>query len=237
MPTAPYLPLAENGETDIMWAGNKQNDIRKNSMAKIKLGIMLSGGGRTMVNIAQQIKQGKLDAQIVTVISSRSDVAGIERARELGIEPIIVRRRDFADTDSFSKEITRHLTASGAELICQCGWMCFWTVPSELSGRVMNIHPSLLPAFGGQGMYGHHVHEALVKRGCKISGCSVHFVTNEYDAGPIIVQRSCPIDPSDDADRVAEKVFEQECLAYPEAIRLYADRKLRIQDNRVFIDN
>ncbi|MBN2844344.1 MAG: phosphoribosylglycinamide formyltransferase [Sedimentisphaerales bacterium] len=206
-------------------------------MAKIKLGIMLSGGGRTMVNIAQQIKLGKLDAEIVTVISSRSDVAGIERARELGIEPIIIRRKDFADNKSFSSEIARHLIASGSELICQCGWMCFWTVPCELAGKVMNIHPSLLPSFGGQGMYGHHVHEALVKRGCKISGCTVHFVTNEYDAGPIIVQRTCPIEPADDADTVAEKVFEQECLAYPEAIRLYADGKLRIADSRVFIDN
>lgn len=204
-------------------------------MAKLKLGIMLSGGGRTMVNIAQEIAAGRLDAQIVSVISSRSDVAGIQRARELGIEPTIVRRKDFADTAGFSSEIARHIAASGAELVCQCGWMCFWTLPASLSGKVMNIHPSLLPAFGGQGMYGHHVHEALVARGCKISGCTVHFVTNEYDAGPIIVQRPCPINPQDDADTVATKVFEQECLAYPEAIRLFAAGKLTIADGRVYI--
>ena len=206
-------------------------------MATLKLGIMISGGGRTMVNIADQIKRGELDAEIVCVICSRSDISGIERARELGFEPMIIRKKDFADNESFSKKIYQTLEQAKAELILQCGWMCFWQVPAELDGKVMNIHPSLLPMFGGQGMYGHHVHEALVERGCKISGCTVHFVTNEYDAGPIIVQRSCQIHADDSADAVAEKVFKQECQAYPAAIRLYASGKLQVVDGKVFIND
>ncbi|MHC5141245.1 MAG: phosphoribosylglycinamide formyltransferase, partial [Planctomycetota bacterium] len=93
---------------------------------------------------------------------------------------------------------------------------------------VMNIHPALLPAFGGKGMYGHHVHEAVVKTGCKVSGCTVHFCTNEYDAGPIILQRTCEVKDDDDADTLADRVFEQECLAYPEAIQLFAEGQLKV---------
>lgn len=188
-----------------------------------------------MVNIAEQIQLGKLDAEIVSVISSRSDVAGIERARELDIEPDIVRKKDFNDLTSFSKEIYKHLQKADVDLVLQCGWMCLWQIPAELAEKVMNIHPSLLPMFGGQGMYGHHVHEAVVAKGCKISGCTVHFVNNEYDAGPIIVQRSCPVYSSDTPEDVAGRVFEQECIAYPEAIQLFADGKLEVKSGIVNI--
>ena len=188
-----------------------------------------------MVNIAENIMRGELDAEIVSVISSRSDVAGIERSRELGIEPSVLRCKDFDNVESFSRSISDTLNSSGADLVLQCGWMCFWQVPSELMGKVMNIHPSLLPMFGGKGMYGHHVHEALEARGCKVSGCTVHFVTNEYDAGPIIVQRTCEIDDSDDAGAIAAKVFEQECLAYPEAIKLFQQGRLKVVGNKVIV--
>jgi len=100
----------------------------------------------------------------------------------------------------------------------------------------MNIHPALLPSFGGKGMYGHHVHEAVLARGCKVSGCTVHFVTNEYDAGPIIVQRAVPVLEGDDADTLAARVFEQECVAYPQAIRLFGAGKLRIEGSVVRVD-
>ena len=188
-----------------------------------------------MVNIAEYIKRGELDAEIACVVSSRSDVAGIERSRELGIEPVVLRRKDFVSVESFSGSIYEAMKKSGVELVLQCGWMCFWQVPEELNGKVMNIHPSLLPMFGGKGMYGHHVHEAMEARGCKVSGCTVHFVTNEYDAGPIIVQRTCEIESGDNADAIADKVFEQECLAYPEAIRLYQLGKLEIVGSKVRI--
>ena len=202
----------------------------------LRLGIMLSGGGRTMVNIAEQIEQGTLDAEIACVISSRSDVAGIDRARDLEVEPAIIRKKDHADIESFSSEIIKVLDEAKVDLVLQCGWMCLWQIPAKLENKVMNIHPSLLPMFGGKGMYGHHVHEAVVEQGCKISGCTVHFVNNEYDAGPIILQRSCPVRSEDTPDDVADKVFKQECKAYPAAIRLFASGNLEVRDGKVYIE-
>ncbi|MBN1764253.1 MAG: phosphoribosylglycinamide formyltransferase [Sedimentisphaerales bacterium] len=202
---------------------------------KLRLGILLSGGGRTMVNIAQYIEEDKLNAEIALVISSRSTVKGVDRARELGLEPHIIRTKDLPDVDLFSKKIIDLLDEARVDLTLQCGWLCFWKLPTRYENRVMNIHPALLPAFGGQGMWGHHVHEAVLTAGCKISGCTVHFVTNEYDSGPIIVQRCCPVREDDDADSLAARVFEQECLAYPEAVNLFAQNRLEVKDGRVHI--
>ena len=113
------------------------------------------------------------------------------------------------------------------------GFLHLWRFPAQLDGRVMNIHPALLPGFGGAGMYGHHVHEAVLKAGCKVSGCTVHFCTNEYDKGAIIVQRCCEVADDDDADSLAARVFEQECIAYPEAIRLFAQERLSVENGIV----
>lgn len=202
---------------------------------KLRLAIMFSGGGRTMVNIAEHIARGELDAEIVCVISSRGAVAGVERAQELGLEPHIVRRKDFDDDDKFSVRLAALLHEARPDLICLCGWLCWWRIPDAFLDRVINIHPSLLPAFGGQGMWGQHVHEAVLRRGCKISGCTVHFVNNEYDQGPIILQRCCPVAQDDTPDTLAARVFEQECLAYPEAIRLFGQGRLRIVNGIVKI--
>lgn len=197
-----------------------------------RLGILLSGGGRTMVNIAEYIQRGDLNAEIVTVISSRSVVAGVARARQLGIEPHIVRKKDLPDVDEFSARLVGILDEARVDLVVQCGWLCLWRIPQHYQNKVMNIHPALLPAFGGQGMWGHHVHEAVLAAGCKISGCTVHLVTNEYDKGPIIVQRCCPVAPDDDADSLAARVFQQECAAYPEAIKLFAQGKLSVRSQK-----
>ncbi len=199
----------------------------------LRLGILLSGGGRTMVNIADAIKRGELPAKIVCVVSSRSTVAGVERARQLGIEPHIVRKKDFTDLSSFSEAIAAHLVAARVELVVQCGWLCLWQIPPQYENRVMNIHPALLPQYGGQGMWGHHVHEAVVAAGESESGCTVHFVNNQYDTGPIILQRRCPVLPTDTADALAERVFEQECLAYPQAIGAFAAGRLHVENGKV----
>lgn len=199
----------------------------------LRLAILLSGGGRTMVNLQKEIHEGRLNAQIVLVISSLSTVAGIERAREIGIEPVILRKKDFADVDDFSEAIEKELDEAKVDLVVQAGWLCLWKIPEPYTHRVMNIHPALLPSFGGQGMWGHHVHEAVLKAGCKVSGCTVHFCTNEYDAGPIIVQRCCEVRDSDTADTLAARVFEEECRAYPEAIRLFGENRLKVQDGIV----
>jgi formyltetrahydrofolate-dependent phosphoribosylglycinamide formyltransferase len=197
---------------------------------KLRLGILLSGGGRTMTNIQQQIEAGKLNAEIVLVISSLSKVKGVKLTKGLGLEPVIIRKKDNPDIEQFSTKIAKALDEAQVDLVVQAGWMCLWHIPANYENRVMNIHPALLPAFGGKGMYGHHVHEAVVKAGCKASGCTVHFCTNEYDAGPIIVQRTCEVKDDDDADTLAARVFEQECLAYPEAIQLFAEKQLEVEN-------
>jgi len=199
----------------------------------IRLGVLISGGGTTMLNILEQIKQGKLNAEIAVVISSRSAVAGVERAKKAGLDVEIVRKKDYPDIDEFSKRIEEELVAADVDLVVQGGWLCLWKIPQRYENRVMNIHPALLPSFGGQGMWGHHVHEAVLESGCKVSGCTVHFCTNEYDKGLIIVQRSCPVKEDDTPDTLAERVFEQECIAYPEAIRLFAEGRIRIKDDKV----
>jgi len=201
----------------------------KSESKKLRIGILLSGGGRTMTNIQKEIEDGCLNAEIVVVISSLSNVRGVQLAQGLGFDPVIIRKKDHPDIEQFSGEIAKVLDDAKVDLVLQAGWMCLWQIPANYENRVMNIHPALLPAFGGQGMYGHHVHEAVIKTGCKVSGCTVHFCTNEYDAGPIIVQRTCEVKDDDDADALATRVFEQECLAYPEAIKLFLEGQLKAE--------
>ncbi|MHC4433318.1 MAG: phosphoribosylglycinamide formyltransferase [Planctomycetota bacterium] len=196
----------------------------------VRLGVLISGGGTTLMNILEYIKNGKLNAQVAVVISSLSKAGGVAKARNAGLDVKIVRKRDYADIDQFSKRIEAELIAADVDLIVQGGWLCLWKMPSRYENRVMNIHPALLPSFGGQGMWGHHVHEAVLKAGCKISGCTVHFCTNEYDKGPIIVQRACEARSDDTADTLAARVFEQECIAYPQAIKLFAEGRLSVRD-------
>jgi folate-dependent phosphoribosylglycinamide formyltransferase PurN len=144
----------------------------------------------------------------------------------------IIRKKDYADIDAFSRRIEEELETAKVDLVVQGGWLCLWRIPPQYVNRVMNVHPALLPCFGGQGMWGHHVHEAVLAAGCKVSGCTVHFCTNEYDRGPIIVQRTCPVEDDDTPDTLAARVFEQECLAYPEAIKLFGEGRLEVEGNR-----
>jgi phosphoribosylglycinamide formyltransferase 1 len=201
----------------------------------IRLGVLISGGGTTLMNLAECIRQDKLNAEVAVVISSRSTVAGVDRARAAGLNVKIIRTKDHPDIDEFSRFIEQELIAADVELVVQGGWLCLWKISPRFENKVMNIHPALLPSFGGQGMWGHHVHEAVLHAGCKVSGCTVHFCTNEYDNGPIIVQRCCPVKDDDTPETLAARVFEQECIAYPEAIQLFAEGKLTVQDGKVRI--
>jgi len=199
---------------------------------KIRLGVLISGGGRTMMNILDCIKCRELNAEIAVVISSLSTVAGVNKARNAGLPVKVIRRKDYPEVDAFSEQIAKELDAAKVDLVVQGGWLCLWKIPPQYESRVMNIHPALLPSFGGKGMWGHHVHEAVLAAGCKVSGCTVHFCTNEYDRGPIIVQRTCPVADDDTPDTLAERVFEQECIAYPQAIRWFAEGRLQVEGNR-----
>ena len=202
---------------------------------RLKLGVLLSGGGTTLQNLIDRIAAGGIEAEIAVVISSLSKVFGCERARQAGLPLRVIRKKDLPDVETFSEEIARTLDEFGVDLAVQAGFMCYWKLPSRWMGRVMNIHPALIPAFCGKGMYGHFVHEAAVARGVKLSGCSVHFVDNEYDAGPIILQRAVEVRDDDTPDTLAERVLSAEREIYPEAVRLYASGHLRIEGRRVCV--
>ncbi|MGD2108193.1 MAG: phosphoribosylglycinamide formyltransferase [Phycisphaerae bacterium] len=196
------------------------------------LAILISGGGRTMVNLHEHIAAGKLNATIDLVISSRGDAEGVERARALGLPTIILERKAM-DANTFQQSITD--AVAGVDLVCMGGFLSLWKFPDSFYGRVMNIHPALLPDFGGRGMYGHRVHEAVLASDRTKSGCTVHFCDNEYDHGPIILQREVPVLPNDTPDTLAARVFKEECIAYPEAIQLFATGRLKLDGQTVTI--
>lgn len=212
------------------------NEVIK-KIKPIRLGVLISGGGTTLMNIVECIRNGTLNAEVAVVISSRSTVAGVDRAKAAGLNVKIIRTKDHSDMDRFSKAIEQELVAAGVELVVQGGWLCLWKIPKQFENKVMNIHPALLPSFGGKGMWGHHVHEAVLKAGCRVSGCTVHFCTNEYDNGPIIIQRCCPVKNDDTPETLAARVFKEECIAYPEAIRLFAEGRLKVEDGRVRVES
>jgi phosphoribosylglycinamide formyltransferase-1 len=199
----------------------------------IALAVLISGSGTTLQNLIDQIAAGTLSAQVRIVIASRRDITGIEKAERAGLRTVVVERKRHASLQSFSREVFALCEEAKVDLICLAGWLCLLEVPEHWLGKVMNIHPALLPCFGGKGMYGHHVHEAVLAHGCKVSGCTVHYVDNEYDAGPIIVQRTCAVLPEDSPSTLAARVFEEEKIAYPEAIRLHQQGRLKIEGRRV----
>src|SRR5262249_35855104 len=151
---------------------------------------------------------------------------GVERAQKAGLTTEVIRREDFNSVASFSDAIFGRCRATGTDVVTLAGFLKLLKIPHDFGGRVMNIHPALLPAFGGKGMYGHHVHQAVLESGARVSGCTVHFVDDHFDHGPIILQRQVPVLDDDTPDSLAARVFEQECEAYPEAIRLFAAGRL-----------
>ncbi len=186
----------------------------------LRLAVLLSGSGRTLQNIADAIADGQLNAQISLVLSSKPDVFGLQRAANLHIPSKVVSRKEHPLAQDFSQAIWQQIRPLEVDYVCLAGFMSLLTIPDDFAGRVINIHPALLPSFGGKGMYGHHVHEAVLAQGCKVSGCTVHLCDNTYDTGPILVQRTCPVLTGDTPDDLAGRVFEQECLAYIEALQL-----------------
>lgn len=199
----------------------------------LKLAVLVSGSGTTLQNLLDEIAAGRLCAEVRIVIGSRPGLKGLERAVSAGIRSVVVDRRESPDTPAFSQRVFSLCDDAGADLVCLAGWLCLLEVPQRYLGRAMNIHPALLPSFGGKGMYGEKVHRAVLDHGCKVSGCTVHFVDNNYDTGPIILQRTCVVLDDDTPETLAHRVFAEEKAAYPEAIRLFQAARLRIDGRRV----
>jgi phosphoribosylglycinamide formyltransferase 1 len=199
----------------------------------IKLAVLISGGGTTLLNLLEKNRAGQLDAEFPIVIASREDCRGVERARNAGLrcEPVV--RSQFDSVETFSERVFDLCRDAEVDLVILGGFLSLVQIPDDFAHRVINIHPSLIPAFCGKGFHGHHVHEAVLERGAKVSGCTVHFANNEYDAGPIILQKIVPVMDDDTSDSLQKRVFEAEREAFPEAIRLFATGRLKIDGTRV----
>ncbi len=188
------------------------------SASSLPIAVFLSGSGRTLENLIARRDAGSLPIDIRLVISSSSRVRGVEVARAAGLDTRVIIKRDSDSTANYSRSMFEPCREVGAKLVVMAGYLKHVMIPDDFVGRVMNIHPSLLPAFGGPGMYGHHVHQAAIDRGVKVSGCTVHWVDNHYDNGPILLQRVCEVLPGDTADTLAARVFMLELDALPDAI-------------------
>ncbi|RPI77094.1 MAG: phosphoribosylglycinamide formyltransferase [Planctomycetaceae bacterium] len=201
----------------------------------IRLGVLISGGGTTLSNFLDRIAEGRLNAVVPLVIASRGDCGGVERAARAGIPCAVVERKNFATVETFSEAIFARIREARVDLVTLAGFLSLIHIPEDFTGRVLNIHPALIPAFCGHGFFGHRVHEAVLERGCKVSGCTVHFADNHYDHGPIIAQRCVPVLDHDTPETLASRVFEAECEAYPEAIGLFSAGRLEIRGDRVHL--
>ncbi len=193
----------------------------------VRLGVLLSGSGRTLQNLIDRIEDRSLPARITVVVSSHPDVKGLDRARAAKIPTAVVDYRKVPGDKAFSAAVTAELEKVPVDLVIMAGFIRRYLFPSKFEGRVLNIHPALLPDFGGKGMYGHRVHEAVLRSGARESGCTVHLADLHYDKGPILLQKRVPVLPGDTPEALAERVFRAECEAYPEAIRRMAEVEVR----------
>lgn len=181
----------------------------------LKMAVLISGSGRTLDNFHERSIDGRLQAKIEVVVSNVLGVLGLEKAEKYGYPA-------FHESDN--GKINDIISQYDVDIVCLAGYLKLYTPPQNLMKRVINIHPSLIPSFCGDGYYGHHVHSNVKKRGCTVTGCTVHFANENYDEGPIILQRAVDIDYEDDVDTIAAKVFEIECQAFPEAINRVDDK-------------
>lgn len=199
----------------------------------LRLAVLLSGSGRTLANLLAKMAAGELSAEIALVISSRAGVRGLDIAAEAGIDTHVLSPQSFAAPEEYSQAVFDACRAAGAELVVMAGFLKYVPIPPDFENRVVNIHPALIPAFCGHGFYGNRVHQAVLDYGAKVSGCTVHFVDNEYDHGPIILQRVVPVRDDDTARTLAARVFEAECEAFPSAIEQIAAGRVRVEGRRV----
>jgi phosphoribosylglycinamide formyltransferase 1 len=204
-------------------------------LSPLRLAVLISGGGTTLQNLLTKIDAGELDARVVTVVSSNPAARGLDFARAASVPTVVVERRDYPTVAAFSEAVFGHVRAAEPHLVAMGGFLKLVDIPRDFQNQVMNIHPALIPAFCGRGYYGHHVHQAVLDYGGKITGCTVHFVDHEYDHGPIILQATVPVRDDDTAETLAKRVFEAECELYTRAIRLFAEGKLRVEGRRVRI--
>lgn len=199
------------------------------SAGPARLAVLLSGGGRTLANLLERIDADSLRASVGLVIASR-ECGGAEIARRRGIATEVIPGP--MGTSAFGER----LDGAGIDLVVLAGYLQLAPIPPGYTNRIVNIHPALLPSFGGPGMFGDRVHAAVLAAGCKVSGCTVHLCDERYDRGPILAQRACPVHDDDTVESLGARVFEMERGVFPEAIGWLIDGRVRVEDGRAFID-
>lgn len=192
----------------------------------IKMAVLASGTGRTLLNFFDLYKSGRLQADPCVVIVDRQ-CGALDHAANYVNKIDVYRLKGSEDIFTVCRK-------HNIKLVALAGFLSKLEIPEDYVNRVMNIHPSLLPSFGGKGMYGHHVHQAVLDYGCKVSGCTVHFVDNEYDHGPIIGQVVIPAYAVDTPDILAKRVFEKECILYPDCVNDFANKRIRVKGRITF---
>lgn len=205
----------------------------------VSIGVLVSGGGTNLQKLIDAEKAGNIpNGKLRVVIASRADAYALERARQAGIEAITLARKDYPDVYTYSQALADALKERGVELVVLAG---FLTITGDnfvkaFPNRILNVHPALLPAFGGKGYYGLHVHEAVLKRGVKVTGATVHFVNEICDAGPIILQKAVEVKEGDTPEVLQKRVMEQaEWQLLPQAVSLFCQGKLSVEDGVVHI--
>lgn len=200
-----------------------------------RLAVLISGSGTTLKNLIDKKQHGQLGAEIAVVISSTPKAGGLAFAELAGLERHVVNFADYPTIEAFSSAVFDLCRRARVDLVVMGGFLKQVVVPEDFVHRVINIHPSLIPAFCGKGFYGRRVHAAALDYGVKVSGCTIHFVDNEYDHGPVIMQRTVPVLDDDTPETLAARVFAVECEAYPEAIELIAAGRVIVEGRRVRI--
>ncbi len=199
------------------------------------IAVLLSGSGRTLANFIQLLAEGLLPVDIRLVISSNPNAGGLEFARKAQIASTILERKGYDSDESYADAIFAKCREEKVDFVVMAGFLKFVPVPEDFMGRVLNIHPALIPSFCGKGMYGHHVHESVLAMGAKVTGVTVHFVDNEYDHGPIIWQQPVPVFENDTPETLANRVFAAELEAYPHVLNLLAAGRIQLDGQRVTI--
>jgi phosphoribosylglycinamide formyltransferase-1 len=200
---------------------------------KKRIGVLVSGRGTNLQAIIDACEKGEIPAEVVLVISNKKDAYALERAKRHNIPALFISHKAFPNREEFEKALIAELDKREVDLVCLAGFMRILSpyFVNHYRGRIMNIHPALLPAF--KGLYGEKVHEAVLASGAKFTGCSVHFVTEDVDSGPIILQRVVEVKDDDTVETLAERVLKEEHQAYKEAIKLFCEDRLAIVGNRV----
>lgn len=200
---------------------------------KLPIAVLISGTGRTLKNLIDKVEAGKLDVDIRLVVSSSERAKGLQFAEQNNIPIAIVKSSEFQTTQDFSDVVFDACRAAKVQYVAMCGYLKLLAIPDDFANRVLNIHPSLIPSFCGENYYGRRVHDAALRRGVKVSGATVHFVDNEYDHGPIILQKTVPVFDNDTVDTLSDRVLlDAEFVAYPEALQLLAEERVVFVEER-----